>query len=355
MKKAPRYYKIKEELKELINEKRINLGENIPSECELARKYSVSRMTARRAVMELVKEGLLIRISGKGTFVSASVKNPAKPNDGSAKSIALCVYDYDYITNSYIMQMINGIHSQISQHGYRLKIGITKNKFQRLDCNSYYKNLKSHISGLIIYDDFIKDKDIEEIKGEGIPFVLINRKSNAYEANSVLFDYRYCSEKIVDRLAKAGHKNIGLCIADTKSTSSIDIIVGYKIALKKYNLNNCLIAEHGSLGTHHAVEKWVEANNFPTAIIGNNDLVAVEIIQFLNNRGFSVPGEITVIGIGGYLQEICLGENLSTVKIPYYKLGESAAKILLGAIKNPKTKAKTESFRPDFPKEDKHS
>ena len=43
----------------------------ITSENELANQYSISRMTARTAITHLVGAGLLYRIPGKGTFVSA--------------------------------------------------------------------------------------------------------------------------------------------------------------------------------------------------------------------------------------------------------------------------------------------
>lgn len=41
----------------------------IPSEQELSRTYGVSRMTARSVVTQLVNDGLLRRVQGKGTFV----------------------------------------------------------------------------------------------------------------------------------------------------------------------------------------------------------------------------------------------------------------------------------------------
>ena len=42
----------------------------IPSEPELTRRLGVSRATVQQAVAELVREGLLYRVRGKGTFVS---------------------------------------------------------------------------------------------------------------------------------------------------------------------------------------------------------------------------------------------------------------------------------------------
>jgi GntR family transcriptional regulator len=42
----------------------------LPTERDLADRYAVSRMTVRRAIRELVDEGLLYAVSGQGTFVS---------------------------------------------------------------------------------------------------------------------------------------------------------------------------------------------------------------------------------------------------------------------------------------------
>ena len=42
----------------------------IPSESELSKEYDLSRMTIRTACQNLVQEGVLYRVPGKGTFVS---------------------------------------------------------------------------------------------------------------------------------------------------------------------------------------------------------------------------------------------------------------------------------------------
>ena len=45
-------------------------GELLPSEIEIANRFSVSRMTARQSVMNLMREGLVERKRGAGTFIS---------------------------------------------------------------------------------------------------------------------------------------------------------------------------------------------------------------------------------------------------------------------------------------------
>ncbi len=48
------------------------LGERIPSEIELCNKYQVSKITVRQAVNNLVSDGYLAKLQGKGTFVTGT-------------------------------------------------------------------------------------------------------------------------------------------------------------------------------------------------------------------------------------------------------------------------------------------
>lgn len=67
---VPKYYQLKEIIRDMIEKEELGPGEAIPPERELCERYGVSRMTARQAIMELVNEGLLYRVQGLGTFVA---------------------------------------------------------------------------------------------------------------------------------------------------------------------------------------------------------------------------------------------------------------------------------------------
>jgi len=49
------------------------LNQRIPSEEELCKKYGVSKITVRQAVNNLVSDGYLMKIQGKGTFVVSAL------------------------------------------------------------------------------------------------------------------------------------------------------------------------------------------------------------------------------------------------------------------------------------------
>ena len=67
---APKYVQVKEDILRKILAKDWNDGYRVPVEEDLCRMYDVSRITVRRAMEELQAEGYVVKIQGKGTFVS---------------------------------------------------------------------------------------------------------------------------------------------------------------------------------------------------------------------------------------------------------------------------------------------
>jgi DNA-binding GntR family transcriptional regulator len=62
------YQRLAEDLRSALFEGRFKEGERMPTEAELAEMYSVHRQTVRRAFHDLVSDGLVARIPGRGTF-----------------------------------------------------------------------------------------------------------------------------------------------------------------------------------------------------------------------------------------------------------------------------------------------
>lgn len=66
----PLYKMVKRHVLEQIEDGRLAVNARAPSEAQLVAALGVSRMTANRALNELAKEGLLVRIAGSGSFVA---------------------------------------------------------------------------------------------------------------------------------------------------------------------------------------------------------------------------------------------------------------------------------------------
>lgn len=68
---TPLYIQIREILQRQIEAGALAVGERLPSERQLSEEYKVSRMTARQALLALVRDGVIFARVGKGTFVAA--------------------------------------------------------------------------------------------------------------------------------------------------------------------------------------------------------------------------------------------------------------------------------------------
>ncbi|MFC0403531.1 GntR family transcriptional regulator [Enterococcus ureilyticus] len=68
----PKYEQIKQDLLSEIKNHAFTPGDKFYSEADIKRRYSVSSITAVKALNELTSAGYLYRIQGKGTFVSKS-------------------------------------------------------------------------------------------------------------------------------------------------------------------------------------------------------------------------------------------------------------------------------------------
>jgi len=85
--KVPKYFTLKKAIVKKIDNDEFKDDQKIPSERQLGETYGVSRITVRRAIDELVNEGYLYKLQGKGTYV----KGDSRKQD--LFSIASCTKD----------------------------------------------------------------------------------------------------------------------------------------------------------------------------------------------------------------------------------------------------------------------
>jgi len=76
-----KYLRISRDLRRDIQAGRWKIGDRIPSEAELSQKYGVSRGTVRSAIEQLVREQMLRKEQGRGTFVISAVPRLQKSVD----------------------------------------------------------------------------------------------------------------------------------------------------------------------------------------------------------------------------------------------------------------------------------
>lgn len=73
---TPLYLQLANKLRDSINDGQIGTGKALPSERALADLTGASRVTIRKAIEQLVDEGLLLRRHGSGTFIAPRIEQP---------------------------------------------------------------------------------------------------------------------------------------------------------------------------------------------------------------------------------------------------------------------------------------
>ncbi len=86
----PVYYKLQRIIQANIEERHWEPGDAIPPERKLADEYQVSIGTVKKAILNLVNDGYLYRIQGKGTFVAGTALNP------DSLRYYRCMDDFDF-------------------------------------------------------------------------------------------------------------------------------------------------------------------------------------------------------------------------------------------------------------------
>jgi GntR family transcriptional regulator len=76
---VPLYHQVEQVIRHRIATRQYGSGLQIPSEHELGRELKVSRVTIREALRELVRENLLVKVQGKGTFVAPELPKVLQP------------------------------------------------------------------------------------------------------------------------------------------------------------------------------------------------------------------------------------------------------------------------------------
>ncbi|WMT87348.1 GntR family transcriptional regulator [Pelagibacterium sp. 26DY04] len=76
---GPLYLKLRRSIEDAVRSGLINPGDALPSERDIAATADVSRVTVRKAVQNLVADGILIQRHGSGTFVAPRIERVEQP------------------------------------------------------------------------------------------------------------------------------------------------------------------------------------------------------------------------------------------------------------------------------------
>jgi len=85
---TPLYVRLASLLREQVRHGAFAVGEALPSERQLSEQLDVSRVTVRKALELLMREGVLSRKQGSGTYVAPRIEQPSALLAGFSADLA---------------------------------------------------------------------------------------------------------------------------------------------------------------------------------------------------------------------------------------------------------------------------
>lgn len=343
----PLYVQLAQYIRDKVRDGTFKPNYAIPSEFELAREFNVSRSTVRQAISELVHEGVLARVSGKGTYVSS---DPFK-QDFLARSGVIGLIQ-PYLRDSFFTLITLSIESTTRAKGYQLMLSITDNKYEQHQ-RSVRQLLSKKVDGLIIFlpDNYPLDEITLSLVEQKFNFVLIDRYLPGVDVSYVVSDNFGGAYQAVEHLIKLGHRRIGFVTRPSLQTTSVrDRVEGYRRALLDHGLpfDQSLVcdslktsvsemeffgtARGNSLHDVEVIAEFLKHEERPSAIFAVNDLVALATLEAASRLGLRIPEDIALVGFDDIDIVSHLETPLTTVAQDKYAIGAQAAQLLIDKI-----------------------
>lgn len=346
----PLYMKILSDLKEKIRSGEYVPEQQLPTEVELAMQYGVSRITSKRALIELEREGMIYRKRGSGSYV----KYPEEAVDTGIPNATnpIIAMILPYMATSEL-DYIKGAHDYLDSKGYYLSIH-NSNWRKEKEKEILAKVPKSGLSGIILYPiSTISNIDvINALYWNDYPIVTIDQYFDSLPISSVVSDNFEGGYLTAKRLIELGHERIAFVssVSIEYRSSVRDRYLGYCKALKDHKMS---IDSDLVLTDFYRELSGANAKGFYKSLIAKlrhmkvtalqveHDHLAVELLKIALEMGIGVPEQLSIAGFDDHEIARHVEVPLSSVAQDYYSIGRQAAEIIIRRIEN----ADTEQYK----------
>ena len=179
----------------------------LPSERALAVRFDVSRVTARRSLQALCREGVVVARSGRGYFTVGGAADGAAQRRGVIYLYAAS--DGAPALDSMHASIINGANAECIARGLQL-YAVSRSPVDVLEGlgGVWDHNLR----GLLL--DWATVSLAEQLFRRGIPFVVVEDDITSVPAGCVVQDDAGGTVRALSHMAAKGHRRLGILVND---------------------------------------------------------------------------------------------------------------------------------------------
>jgi len=281
-------------------------------------KYGVSRKTREKVEVLAREMGYRPNAIAQGLVNRASM------------TIGLIIPD---ITSPFFSRMSQGIEDMMLKSGYNVFL-----------CNSnwnpdrekdYLNNLiEKQVDGLIVSSIARHTDDIECSIPDDLPLVYVSSYPEGTSRSYVLIDNIRGADMAVTHLISRKRRKIAFIGSDQELQSLEDRLSGYRMALERAGIrpddSMVVLDKFRERSGYEMIRNILEGGRVtPDGVFAENDLLAMGVVQGIQDAGLRVPDDIAVIGFDDIPIASHPDIQLSTIHQPKYRIGTYAAEILL--------------------------
>ena len=298
---------------------------------EVAKSSGVSLATVSR----VINNSGTVKEDTKNKVLAVIKKLGYKPS-GLAQALAtnkttnigVIIPSANYV---YISNMLNGITEVCKDKGFTVSLYTTSHS--REDAlNCLERVIKSHVDGVIVFDDELNGEDLEVFNNYAVPVIDVNNSITASKIGCIPFGYEHLIKKIIEDNFIKGDKKISFLHVHHAGRLLSRVENQFiKVDMKndrEYNIVNCDDSYQRTYQDFLERFKYVRKEY----VIAYRDSIAAAVLNAATDSGLSVPDDIEVLSIIGTKYSSIIRPSISNLHIDFQDVGKRAMYMLIDLI-----------------------
>lgn len=196
----------------------------------------------------------------------------------------------------YFMRLISGIEAGLAGTGTALLLQVTDDERAEQDAYRRWWG-ERRIDGVILVDLREDDHRLRLIQELGMPAVVIGHGSELPEVPSIWIEDGAAVHETLDYLAALGHRRIARVAGPRKFVHTRERGEAYVAAAERLRLGEIrtLHTDYTGDGGARATRLLMSGESAPTAIVYDNDVMAVAALGVAQEMGIAVPEQLSIV------------------------------------------------------------
>ena len=261
-----------------------------------------------------------------------------KLNDGrkkiGAKSIIAVVVPL--LSGTLYVKLTRYISEILAERGYLVSVYYSQNN-EKLEKNILLRLCEDkNVRGIILSPCSMSGKHYEKVVARHIPLVLLERKLQNVQVDSIVVDNETAIYRAVHHLVKYGHEKIGIILGNSQSSTVKERLNGYRKAIQDadiyYDEKNVLTIRRDESYEEKIIDFYKKQKS--SAIVTGSNYLTLILLRTMKKMGLECPDDLSIVGFGDEAWCELVEPPLTTIRQDAYRMAMLASSRIIERIEN---------------------